>query len=301
MGERLGRYELVPRIASGEWTEVWSALAHGPSGISKRVALTVTSADSAGDPEAAKLLADEAALAAHWSHPNLVQVFEYGEASGRCFLAMEYVDGIPLRTLLERADGARRRLPVPVAVYVARAVLEGLAHAHEAVGADGKGLGVIHHQVTPSKVLIARDGTVKLGGFRLATAALPGRLAQPEPGLMKGELRYLAPEQLLGAPLDARVDLFAAGAVLFEMLAGGFLFDDENEVEVMKAVRDARLRPFPPEAAVPDALRDILSKALARVPSDRFTSAAEFSRALTAFLAHERLAVSAADLAACIE
>lgn len=295
MAERFGRYELVSKIAVGGMAEVHRARMIGPSGFEKDVALKVILPHLAEDPAFVSMFIDEAKIVAGLNHPNIVQVFDLGEVQGRYFIAMEYIEGTDLAALMRRVKARGKRLPIPIAVHVAIECLTGLGHAHAATGRDGKLLGLVHRDVSPQNIFIAASGQVKVGDFGIAKAA--GRLTQTRAGLVKGKLRYMAPEQIDGKALDARCDLFAVGVGLYEMLAGEVLYDATEEVQLYEQVHNAVVRPFRAEVAIGPGLNAAVHRALERSPAQRWPSARDFAQALRQYLVDHRTPVDAAAVA----
>ena len=282
----IGRYRIERRIGVGGMAEVHLAWQVGPGGFERRVALKRPLPHVADDPELVAMFLDEARLAANLRHPHIAQVLEVGRDGGSYFIAMEYIDGVSLRTLL-RAN-RRRGLPPTHAFAIADALLDALACAHDARDARGIAMQLVHRDVTPSNVLLSGDGEVKLVDFGIAHAT--ARLHVTRAGAVKGTPRYMSPEQRGGRDLDARSDLFSAGLVLYEMLAGRAPWPDGPAAQ----------RTAPPPIPDLDARVDgVLVRALAWDPRDRFASAPEMRAALRAAFAPLPPA-PAADLAASV-
>ena len=176
------------------------------------------------------------------AHANLVRVLGHGEADGRPFLAMELVDGPSLAELLRALARAGRPCPPPVALFVGSELLRGLAYVHEATDETGPSLRIVHRDVNPPNVLLEHGGRVRLGDFGIARSS--GRETRTQTGVIKGKLRYLAPEQVTGSHLDARTDVYAAGLVLWELLAGEPHLLGEGEIELMRAAETPAYRPL---------------------------------------------------------
>ena len=231
-----------------------------------------------------RMFVDEANLATRMSHPNVVQVFEFGQEGESLYLAMEYLHGQPLSSLFERLSDQHQRLPFDLVMWIGARVADGLHHAHQLADDDGKPLGLIHRDVSPQNVFVTYQGHVKLIDFGIAKAE--GRLAKTTLGRIKGKFAYMAPEQVLGSDFDQRADLFALGATLYELTVGVRLFGGDDQTETLQKLLFEEI-PDPAEQApdVPPELSAIIRKALAAEPNDRYASAAHIARDLDALLA----------------
>lgn len=276
----LGKYEILDAIGSGGMATVYRARVTGPMGFEKPAAVKVLQDDAAADSDIVRMFIDEARLGARLTHPNIVSVLDFGETEGRYFMAMEYVEGPSLSTLLKGGPKGRKGKPLPVATaaFVTRGILRALAYAHEAPGPDGKPLGIVHRDVSPHNVLLDRSGTVKLCDFGIATGAY--RADQTRAGVVKGKAGYMSPEQAAGGRVDARSDLYSTGLTLFAMLTGTRAFEGKDTTEIRRnaaeGVDPARIDGLD----APDALKSVLRVALAMRPIDRFQRAEEFAMAL---------------------
>jgi len=262
--DRFGKYRVLRRIASGGMAEVYLCRLTGEEGFRKRVALKVVHPRHADDPRFRELFAREARLAASLSHPNLVQVFDFGREGDAHFLAMEHVEGWNLAQAAEQA----RQLHVPISPGVWRhwvdGIWSGLAYLHEK--------GVVHRDVSPANVLVARNGAVKITDFGISRAAGDG---QADEGTRAGKSGYLAPERIRGEGATSSSDLFAAGVISVELFLGRRLFEGDGPEETLDRIRrfDARTLPFP---GVSPGLAGVLRKSVAAFPADRYPGAAEF-------------------------
>ena len=277
---KLGRYQVIDRIASGGMAEVFLAQAVGAMGFQRLVALKLIHSNFTRDPEFVKMFIDEARIAMHLHHRNIVQVFDLDEERGTYFLAMEYVRGVNLYELYERISASDRWIEVPMALYLVAEICKGLHFAHTRTGADGKALGIIHRDISPQNVLLSFEGEVKITDFGIATAA--ERLHQTAAGIVKGKYAYMAPERLDEATVDARVDVFSAGVLLYELLVGENPFAGASAVETIEAVLNTEVAaPSARGAMIPMRLDDICLRALAKKPEDRWPSTAALADALT--------------------
>ena len=288
--ERLGPYELLSRLAVGGMAEVYVARRVGARGFTKHVALKRILPELARDHDFLSMFIDEARISARLSHPNLVTVFDFGEDDGELFMAMELVDGPSVAKLVRAAANRSETVPLDVSLHVALGVLRGLAYAHTATDEHGRELGLIHRDVSPGNVMLGQSGSVKLGDFGIVRAELLER--RTESGQLKGKLGYMSPEQVVGDELDARSDLFTFAIVLAEMLTGRPLFAFGSEVDILFRIRDADVEGFTRHGAhVPEELRAVLYRALARDPADRYPTAAALAEAIEDVVRRRRIVI----------
>src|SRR5580692_10605877 len=223
-----GRYALFDFIGKGGMAEIYLARQKTELGATRLCVVKQILPGLAGDPKFSDMLVHEAKLAARLSHANVVQVFDLGRADGRLFIAMEYVEGFDLNDLLGRCSRARVPLPFELAVHVLREALRGLDYAHRRTDDDGKPLGIVHRDVSPSNLLVSFEGEVKVCDFGIAhandTLLGGGTSAHELAEALKGKAGYMSPEHAAGQPIDARSDVFAAGIVLWELAAGRRLY-----------------------------------------------------------------------------
>ena len=267
---RLGKYQLLRKLATGGMAEVFLAKTDGPMGFEKLLVIKRILPHLAEDPQFVEMFLGEAKLAAQLNHPNLVQIFDFGRAEGSYFIAMEYIDGENLRLLLARARDMHRTVPFPIAARIVSFAAEGLAYAHDFTDlGTGQPLHLIHRDVSPDNILVGRSGAVKLVDFGIAKAT--GQSHQTQAGTVKGKVAYMAPEQLRGEPLDRRVDLYALGIVLYELCTGRMPFEADSDASMVRAVLYDR--PVPAVERVPSmprGLQDILTRLTARRREDRY-------------------------------
>lgn len=281
-------------------SEIYEARRAGPHGFSKRIALKRILPQLLADPELVGMFIDEARLCAQLSHPNVVQVFDFGEADGQLYMAMELVDGTTCARLVREVAVRRKTVPVGLTLFIGLAIARGLEHAHEARDEDGKPLRLIHRDVSPGNVLISRSGAIKLGDFGIASAAFFER--RTEEGQLKGKLGYMSPEQVLGRELDERTDQFSTGIILAEMLIGRPLFGGGREIDILVRIRDADLSRLAKYGAhIPDDVRAILLRALSRRSDDRFPTTRAFVEAIENVMRRAGLGVRPATLATYLE
>jgi serine/threonine protein kinase len=297
---RLGPYELVERLATGGMAEVYLAKRVGPRGFAKQFAVKRILPQLASDPDFVAMFVDEARVTGRLAHPNIVSVFDFGEESGELYMAMEYVDGTTGARLIRAAAAKNEDIPLEVSLHVALSVLRGLEYAHAAVDDAGKPLHLVHRDVSPGNVLIDRSGAVKLTDFGIARAAEFER--RTDVGQLKGKLGYMSPEQVVGRELDARSDLFTLGIVLAEMVTVRPLFSGGRELDVLLRIRDADVSAIDRNAGrVPDDVRAVLYRALAKDPGQRFPTASAFAGALEHIIRRRRLNVGPSRTATYVE
>ncbi len=276
---QFGRYTLVQRLATGGMAEVFKAKIISAHGFEKLLVIKRILPNLAADKTFVSMFIDEAKLTAQLIHPKIVQVTDFGEEGGQYFIALEFVDGFDGLALLRSAAQKHVKLPVPICMFIASEVLDALDYAHNAMDAEGKPMHLVHRDISPSNVFIARRGDVKLGDFGIAHAQ--ERESKTQAGTLKGKYGYMSPEQVTGGDLDGRSDIFAVGIVLAEMLMGKRLFTAPNDLDVLLMVRDGRLERWDKYGKdVPKLLDAIVRKSLAKDLGQRYQSAAEFRDAL---------------------
>ncbi len=297
--QRFGRYELLERIAVGGMAEIFRARVRGAEGFEKIVVIKRLLPHMAADPKFNAMFIDEAKMTARLVHPKIAQTYELGRHDEQLYIAMEYVDGIDALALLRECAQRSRRVPPGICVHIVQNVLDALDFAHHQIDADGRPMGVIHRDISPSNVLMSRRGDIKLIDFGIARAV--ERAHQTKAGTLKGKYGYMSPEQVLGDGLDARSDLFAVGVVLSELLTGRRLFAARNELDVLLMVRDARLERLEQFGRHIDAaLMQILHKALHKDRGQRYQSAAAMREALDDWMFTARERVTIRDMAALV-
>jgi TonB family protein len=295
--DRFGQYELLEKIASGGMAELFRARRTGVEGFQKIVAIKKILPHIADNDEFITMFADEAKLAAQLNHPNIVHIYDLGKIqAGGYFIAMEYVEGTDLKTILHSAREVELPPPVPLAVYVAGKVASALDYAHRRRDGKGEELHIVHRDVSPQNILISHEGEIKLCDFGIAKA--DRKVSRTESGSLKGKLQYMSPEQAWGKPIDHRSDLFSLGSVLHEMLTGKRLFQGDSDLVVLELVRKAEVDPpSRVNADVSPGLDAIVLKALAREPDARYATGSEMLRDLESVLYSYSPAPGSADLA----
>jgi tRNA A-37 threonylcarbamoyl transferase component Bud32 len=265
-GIRLGKYVLLERVAVGGMAEVFRAAAYGAQGFAKELIIKRILPDIAEDATFVQMFVDEARLASMLEHPNIVQVFDFESAEGTYFIAMEYVRGRDLAHVLKQARDRKIKLPEPTAMYIFAQLLEALRYAHEK--------NVIHRDVSPQNILLSFEGEVKLADFGIAKAAGTSRTAT---GSLKGKYRYMAPEYVKKQSVDHKSDIYAAGAVLYELLTNERPFREGNDMGLLNDIAEGNYRrPREVDPNIPPAMAALIETAMALDPAKRFPSARAF-------------------------
>ncbi|MEM6955800.1 MAG: serine/threonine-protein kinase, partial [Myxococcota bacterium] len=280
---RIGRYHLTGRVASGGMAEVYRAFTFGPDGMRHDVAVKRLLPHYVADEAFVTMLVDEYRIVSRIDHANVARVFELAEVEDELLIAMEYVDGKDMRTTAERAMNVGSPLSLADSAYLLARALEGLHEAHEARDEQGRRLGVVHRDMSPSNVLVGYNGDVKICDFGIAKAR--SSRTRTRAGVIKGKVKYMSPEQAMGSRLDQRSDVFSAGTMLYELCTGSSPFVADNEIDLIFAVRDADPpNPRHINGAIPEDLARILRRAMAKERKDRYASALDFRDALEGFL-----------------
>jgi len=283
--ERLGPYEVGAKIGGGGMASVYVGrrVAGEPDG--EIVAIKLIRDDLAREEQYGHMFLDEARILSRLSHPNIIVTRDYGVEEGTRFIAMELLLGRSMMDVFDRVHDRGERMPLDLASFVAMRVAKALSYAHALESDAGAPLHVIHRDVNPTNIFLTYAGRIKLIDFGLAKSA--SRLAKSGEGIVKGKVPYLSPEQIAEKPFDHRADLYALGASLWEMTTGRRLFKRATDVETIRAIRSHDVpdpRTFV-EGLFPDALWEIIQRALAPDPAKRYESADAMARDLEAFLA----------------
>lgn len=284
---RVGGYRIVMPLGEGGMATVYLALSHRTAGFSKLMVVKVLHENWDKDPDGHRMFLDEARIAALLSHPNVVQTYEAGEDGSNLYLAMEYLEG---KALSEITSGDLiKQLDRDLHLRIIADGLLGLHYAHELADVDGKPLNVIHRDVSPHNLFVTYEGQAKLVDFGIAKMS---GSQKTESGVIKGKIGYIAPELIAGNPVDRRIDIFAAGVMIWEALAQRKLVNRSDNDTAMLARRLAGGDPPITKVAgadVPQVLLDICQKAMASNPENRYRTALELHDALDAYLADKNL------------
>lgn len=274
---------LVRKIASGGMGEVWEARQTGPRGFEKRLAVKKILPHLTEDEDFVNMFLDEGRLVAYLDHPNICQIFRMGSFEGIYYMEMEYVEGIVLTELLDKIARRGAFLPIEYCCQIVLGLCAGLDYAHARVDESGHSLGIVHRDVSPPNVMLTTEGYTKLLDFGIAKAR--SRLQRTQPGLLKGKLGYVSPEQVKGEQIDGRSDIFSIGVVLWEMLTCQRLFSSEDEFLTLHMIRGGQYKPPSMyRENIPPELEWIVMKALSVRPSERFQTCGEFEQAIEDFL-----------------
>jgi eukaryotic-like serine/threonine-protein kinase len=277
--QRLGRYALHDRIAAGGMATVYFGQLVGSGGFSRIVAVKRLHPHLAEEKEFASMLLDEAYLAGRIRHPNVVSTLDIVSADKELFVVMDYVHGETLARLMKAANAEGKPIPPAIAVAIIVGVLNGLHAAHETTNEQGEPLRIVHRDVSPQNVVVGVDGIPRLLDFGVAKAQY--RLHTTQDGQIKGKLAYMAVEQLTNQGVDRRADIYGAGVILWELLAGRRLFAGETESSTMHIILSGNHpRPSTVAPGVTPELDTIAMRALARNPAQRYETARQMSLAL---------------------
>ncbi len=297
-GTWVGSYKLLAPIAKGGMARVWAARPRDEQQASKIVAIKTILPHLASEPEFERMFLNEARIASRIHHPNVCAPSELGEERGVLYLTMEWIDGGSLASILgpSRSRRGRDSIDVRVAARIIADACAGLHAAHELFDDNGDPLHVVHRDVSPQNILISTTGEVKVVDFGVAKAF--GQMhAETRAGDLKGKVAYMAPEQVMGAHLDRRTDVFALGTVLYETTVGAQPFVGVNEHKLMLAVVSGSFAAPSSVTDYPAELEAIVLRALAKEPENRFPSAAAMRRELEIWLARTGPPVTRAMIA----
>ena len=291
-GKPFGRYRLLDRLGEGGMAELFLAEASGVAGFTRTFVLKRLRPELARDKEAVAQFVDEARLQAGLVHSNIVPVFDFGVVDGEYFMTQEYIVGRDLARLMVRhVDRNHVGLPAPLAYFVAHETLQALAYAHSHHDQDGGSLGLVHRDVSPANIMVSNAGEVKLADFGIVK--VNSRVSRTQIGMVKGNANFMSPEQARGQPVDARSDLFSLALTLYYSLSGDLLYSGGNDLEVLYRAAGgvgpediARIR------QLADPAPQILERAMALDPADRFQSATEFADALAVHMGGGRAALT---------
>lgn len=278
-GSRFGQYVIEERIAAGGMAEVYKARMLGMEGFQKTVAIKRILSNLTDSDEFVRMFIDEAKLAAQLNHNNIIHIYDLGKVDRSHYIAMEFIEGRDLRSILKMLQARGLKMPIPLALHIAGLLASALDYAHKKRDFEDRELGLVHRDVSPQNVLISFEGDVKLCDFGIAKAA--SKASQTRAGALKGKLQYMSPEQAWGKSIDHRSDIFSLGLVLYEMLTSKKVFAGDSELSVLEQARDpiiAAPSSYNPEVG-PEIDR-IVFQALHADRNDRYQSAFELQRDL---------------------
>jgi TonB family protein len=295
-GIKFGQYVLLEKIATGGMAEVWKARMRGVEGFQKIVAIKKILPHLSDNQDFIEMFIDEAKLAAQLNHNNIIHIYDLGKIQNSYYIAMEYVDGFDLKTILKRAQDRDQPMQIELALFVASKIAAALDYAHRKRDFEDREMGLVHRDVSPQNVLISEEGDIKLCDFGIAKAA--SKASHTQAGALKGKLQYMSPEQAWGRHIDKRSDIFALATVLFEMLTGRKLFAGDNELSILEQVREARITaPSEFNDEVSPEIDAVVRKALQKEPEKRYQTAGEMARDLDQILYSFKPTPTSADLA----
>lgn len=292
---KFGPYTLFELVGQGGMAQIYLARAETELGATRLAIVKQILPAFANDARFEEMLTHEAKLAARLSHRHIVQVFDLGKHDEHLYIAMEYVEGFDLNALLRQCTEKKQGLPFQHAVAIVSDVLSALDFAHRRVDEEEKPLGIVHRDVSPSNVLVSFEGEVKLCDFGIAHA---NDLVKEEANeALKGKAGYMSPEHARGDAVDARSDVFAAGIILWELLAGKRLYKTKSETPLVEQAKAAEI-PSLPDKGMPEhaKLEAIAKKALAKSPDDRYPTAGAMLRDLEAYVRETGLSESRLEL-----
>lgn len=296
-GSRLGRYQIVRRIALGGMAELYLARQLGEAGYEKVVALKRVLPHLAEETSFVDMFLNEARLAAGLDHSGIAHVLDFGSEAGEHFMALEYVHGRDVQQILKAARG---KVPLHVALTIAHEVAGALHYAHERRAPNGDPLGLVHRDISPSNVIVSFDGDVKLVDFGIAKATAHSQVTQT--ASIKGKLAYMSPEQLRGEALDRRCDVFSLSVMFYELVLGRRCFTAPGEFALINKVADARYpKPSRVDPNVPKPLEAILEQGLSAEPDDRPANARSLQLMIESFARETGERLSRVGLAEYLE
>jgi serine/threonine protein kinase len=270
---KFGKYWLTDRIAVGGMAELYRGKISGEEGFEKAVAVKKILPHLSEEQEAVSYFIDEARLAALLQHPNIVQIYDFGRLDDSYFIAMEYLFGKDLKTVLHTADQRGMPLSLENALHIAVSVCSGLDYAHNMKDLQGHLLNIIHRDVSPQNIFLTYDGQIKIIDFGIAKAA--SRISNTRSGVIKGKVAYMSPEQAEGNEVDHRSDIFSVGILLYEMVTGRYMYEGDA-MDILSQAREARFtRAERIVRDLPECLVAVLDMALAKHPDDRYDSCGE--------------------------
>jgi len=294
-GYYLDRYELLCPIADGGMASVWVARLQGKHGFEKLFAIKTILPQHAADARFQQMFLDEARVASRVEHANVAQILDLGEQHDILYIVMEWVDGESLSRLYRSAKKKNVAIPQGVLLRILADACGGLHAAHELTGPDGKSLNVVHRDITPQNILVSQQGVARLIDFGIAKAR--DRLADDtNAGMLKGKIHYMPPEQAQGGDVDRRTDVFGIGAVLYRMLAHKPAFDAASPQLLLQRY-SSKKPPDPLPSNVHPAVAQLVMRAIALEPRDRFATAAELQTAIEGAMVQAKITTTTHDVA----
>jgi serine/threonine protein kinase len=287
---QFGNYKLVKRLAASASSEVFLGIPGAGRMAGRLVVIKRLLPEMAKIDTFAELLSNEAKLGEVMNHPNVVKIFEYGSTGSELYLAMEYVDGLDLWRLMRRTRKSGRQMSQLQMLYITAEVLKALSYLHSLEDDSGSPLDIVHHDVSPSNVLVSRIGEVKLGDFGISFSQHKNLPDAERKVRFRGKVHYISPEQIKGQPADGRSDIFSLGVVMAEMVLGRKPFEGPTDLSIMINIKDGRSRLASSTAdSLPRPLYAIMAKALANDPEERYQDAREMLGGIEDFAGADKL------------
>jgi serine/threonine protein kinase len=284
--KKFGRYFLLDQIAQGGMAEIYRARLADQEGAGRLLVIKRIQATYGSNNEFLQMFKSEIKVTMGFNHPNIVQLYDFGEEQDQPYIAMEFVDGRNLRQFLSRVAEQKQQFPVELAAYVMEQAASGLHYAHAYKDKiSGQALNIVHRDISPQNILVSYEGNVKIIDFGIAKATTNSESTRA--GVIKGKPSYLSPEQISGDPLDGRCDIFALGIVFWEVLTGRKLFAGDNDLAVLKLIESCNSHVKPPSTVnpkVPKELDYIVLRCLAKQQEKRYQTGEELQRAIHKFL-----------------
>ena len=300
---KFGKYTLLRKLAVGGMAEIFLALHRSISGFEKLLVIKRILPNLTQDGEFLQMFLDEARIAATLNHPNIAQIYDVGSVGDSYFIAMEYVHGEDLRSIVRAMKKkAIKSFPLEHGLQIVAGVCAGLDFAHTRTDLQGEPLEIVHRDISPQNVLVTFAGDVKVVDFGIAAAKIAGMKQNTDRGQLKGKIPYMSPEQCQGEDLDHRSDIFSMGILLWELTTGRRLFRGETEFNTLrKIVEEPYPRPTQFVSNYSPELEQIVMRALAKDRESRYASARDLQADLEEFTRHNRLRASSLNLATFLE
>lgn len=294
-GTQFGQYVLQEHVATGGMAEVYKARMMGMEGFQKNVAIKRILPHLTDNDEFVTMFIDEAKLAAQLNHNNIIHIYDLGKIDRSYYIAMEYIEGRDLRSILQDCREREVIMPIPLALHITTLLASALDYAHKKRDFEDRDLGLVHRDVSPQNVLLSNDGDIKLCDFGIAKAA--SKASHTRAGALKGKLQYMSPEQAWGKDIDHRSDIFSLGLVLYEMLTGTKVFSGDSELSILEQVRNPNITaPSSVNTEVPKTVDEIVAKTLEADRERRYQSARDLQRDLERALRQSSWAPDSSDV-----
>ena len=274
-----GRYFLIDKMAVGGMAEVFNAIFFGIHGFEMPIIIKRILPSLSANEKFVDMFVIEAKIYVALQHQNIVQIYDFNKFQDQYFIALEFVEGRDLKTLLQTLQKNSQRLPIEQALFIAHQISHGLEYAHTRCDDNGENLGLVHRDLSPANILLSYTGEVKVADFGIAKAKMHVEIT--DAGVLKGKYKYMSPEQARGEEIDHRSDIFAVGILLYEMTTGFPLFQANSDVELLEKVRNAEyIEPRKHNPALSPRLNKIICRALHPSPHGRFQSIKDLQEAI---------------------